>query len=215
MSHKCPICKYNHQSSFSTSSYMRKLHLATCSNDIPHVSLMSYTYLASTPFTSTPTIILTTLPSSQQLTYLSSNPNVSLLVHDWVPHRPPTLASSEAQLSSSPERGLGRGSALASLLAGMNQSELARISVSIHGSARILAQDSEEARWFKAKHKEHNTFGDSADGQDVDGDEEDNPYIHGQEVKVVVVEIKGGRISDPKRVIRDFSVDGSTQVNGI
>ncbi|KAJ5111135.1 hypothetical protein N7532_001670 [Penicillium argentinense] len=71
----------------------RFLHLATCDNLTPHISLMSYTYLPSTPFEPYPTIIMTTNPASRKTNHLLRNPRVSLLVHDWVSHRPPTRAS--------------------------------------------------------------------------------------------------------------------------
>jgi hypothetical protein len=181
---------------------------------------MSYTYLPSTPFSSKPTIIMTTPPSSRKTSYLVSNPNVSLLVHDWVSHRPPTLASSEVQFSSSPESGI-RASGLASLLAGMNSAALSRISVSINGKARILQEGSEEAAWFKARHKEHNTFGDTVDNSDVLGSSDETSgagcYIEGQEVRVVVVDIVDGRISDWQGMTKDFTIEeetGGRLING-
>ncbi|CRK39460.1 hypothetical protein BN1708_001667 [Verticillium longisporum] len=61
-----------------------QLHLATCTDDVPNVSLMNYTYLPSSPFSAAPIIAMTTNPASRKTTNLLSNPNVSLLVHDWV-----------------------------------------------------------------------------------------------------------------------------------
>ncbi|OBT49540.1 hypothetical protein VE04_10047, partial [Pseudogymnoascus sp. 24MN13] len=62
----------------------RFLHLATCTTDLhPHVSLMNYTYLASTPFSPSPIIIMTTNPSSRKTHNLLSNPHVSLVAQDW------------------------------------------------------------------------------------------------------------------------------------
>ena len=43
---------------------------------------MNYTYLAESPFSSSPVIIMTTNPSSKKINNLVANPNVSLLVHD-------------------------------------------------------------------------------------------------------------------------------------
>jgi nitroimidazol reductase NimA-like FMN-containing flavoprotein (pyridoxamine 5'-phosphate oxidase superfamily) len=60
----------------------RFLHLATCSDNIPHVSLMNYTYLPSSPYSRSPVIIMTTNPASKKMNNLATNPNVSLLVHD-------------------------------------------------------------------------------------------------------------------------------------
>jgi len=60
----------------------RFLHLATCTDNIPHVSLMNYTYMPSSPFSLTPVVVMTTNPASKKMNNLVANPNVSLLVHD-------------------------------------------------------------------------------------------------------------------------------------
>jgi len=185
---------------------------------------MSYTYLASTPFSSDPIIVMTTPPSSRKTDYLQANPRVSLLVHDWVSHRPPTLTSATADgLSTSPE-GQGRASSLATLLYGINSAALSRISVSINGTATLLPEASEEEAWYKARHKESNTFGDLLDNSDVFGGDSESTeggagcYIEGREVRVVVVKIKDGRISDFKGMVKDWSLDGEERtgvlVNG-
>ncbi|KAF2674116.1 pyridoxamine phosphate oxidase-like protein [Microthyrium microscopicum] len=193
----------------------RFLHLATCHEQDPHISLMSYTYLPSTPYSSRPTIIMTTPPSSRKTTYLSANPKVSILVHDWVTHRPPTLGS-EAQLSTSPDGGARSG--LASLLYNINSASMSRISVSINGTAQLLPTASDEEAWYKARHKEHNTFGDMVDNSDVLAGSATEAggagcYIEDQEVRVVVVQLQDGRISDWKGMVKDWSIDGD-QANG-
>lgn len=62
----------------------RFLHLATSADNVPHVSLMNYTYLPDSPFTprGVPVIVMTTNPASRKAENLVGNPNVSLLVHD-------------------------------------------------------------------------------------------------------------------------------------
>jgi hypothetical protein len=193
-----------------------QLHLATSHNDTPHVSLMKYTYLPSTPFSAGPTIIMTTPPSSRKTLNLEANPKVSLLVHDWVSHRPPTLSSSPDQ-SRSPER-----SSLANLLLGLNSASMSRISVSLNGTAQFLAPGSDEEAWCKTKHKESNAF--NADAQPDPfggpvGDAGAGSYIEGQEMRVVVVKIRDGRISDWQESVKDFSVHegtgGARLVNGL
>jgi nitroimidazol reductase NimA-like FMN-containing flavoprotein (pyridoxamine 5'-phosphate oxidase superfamily) len=69
----------------------RFLHLATCSDNVPHVSLMNYTYLPSSPHSRSPVIIMTTNPASKKMNNLASNPNVSLLVHDCTSPSPTLL----------------------------------------------------------------------------------------------------------------------------
>ncbi|KAI9670734.1 MAG: hypothetical protein M1817_003844 [Caeruleum heppii] len=194
----------------------RFLHLATCSDLFPHVSLMNYTYLTSSPYTSHPTIIMTTNPSSKKTLNLINNPRVSLLVHDWVSHRPPTTSTSSDLRSLSPPRQAPRSS-LASLLLNLNSSALSSISATINGLARIVEPGTDEEAYYKKRHLENNTFGDPAQeehgllgGGAVQPEDQDDGgrccYIEGEEVQVVVVRVKDGRIADWKGSVRDWSV---------
>ncbi|KAF2757336.1 hypothetical protein EJ05DRAFT_386750 [Pseudovirgaria hyperparasitica] len=199
----------------------RFLHLATSADNIPHVSLMNYTYLPanSSPFNRSPAIIMTTQPSSTKTSNLASNPRVSLLVHDWVSHRPPTL----------PESTASGGSALTALLQNLNTASLSRISATINGTAELLEGGSEKEAWFRKKHIENNTFGPSSESQaqaalglfssspsDVsgslgddsgDGDGGKKHYVEGSETRVVLVTIKDGRVSDWKGSVQDWKVE--------
>ncbi|KAI9742054.1 MAG: hypothetical protein M1834_000444 [Cirrosporium novae-zelandiae] len=204
----------------------RFLHLATCDNLYPHVSLMNYTYLPSTPFDPHPTIIMTTNPSSRKTRNLISNPRVSILVHDWVSHRPPTRVSDPGREGSPPPA--ATRSSLASLLLNLNTSALSSISVTINGMAKIVDQGTEEERWCKEKHLENNTFREEEnDGRGISSQglatntEEDggkNCFIDAEEVQVVVVRIREGRIADYKGGVKDWrlvSEDGPPLVNGV
>ncbi|KAI2786417.1 hypothetical protein POX_g08802 [Penicillium oxalicum] len=189
----------------------RFLHLATCDNLTPHISLMSYTYLPSTPFDPYPTIIMTTNTASRKTNHLLSNPRVSLLVHDWVSHRPPTRApSGQGERDGSPPPAATRSS-LASLLLNLNTSALSSISTTITGQARFLEPGSEEERWCKERHLENNTF----------EEEEINIFGQGQQqhsntaarrpsmtiegdVRVVTVRVREGRIADWTGGVRDW-----------
>jgi len=80
----------------------------------------------------------------------------------------------------------------------------------MNGTARLLDEGSEEEGWYKMRHKEHNTFGDMVDNTHLLGGEGDGGagcYIEGQEVRVVVVPLKDGRISDWKGMVKDWSID--------
>ncbi|KAF4309324.1 FMN-binding split barrel-related protein [Botryosphaeria dothidea] len=191
----------------------RYMHLATSSSDaMPHISLMNYTYLPSSPYSPTPQIVMTTPPGTQKTTNLCQNPRVSLLVHDWVTTRPPTLASGR---ESSPPPAASRSS-LATLLLGMNSASFARISVTINGDATFVPRDSEEEKWLKARHLENNTFGSEVDdannafGTDPNvsgsGDGGRGYWVEGEETRVIVVSIKDGRISDYKGQITDWVI---------
>jgi hypothetical protein len=198
---------------------------------------MNYTYLPSTPYSQHPTIIMTTPPSSRKTSNLEINPRVSLLVHDWVSHRPPTLG--QPGRSPSPSRPNQRSGSLAELLLGMNTASLSRISTTINGLARIVPGGSEEEAWCKTQHLANNTFGptedsyassptegglwgggglqrrDQEDAQEGDGGTK--CYVEGEEVRVVVVTIRDGRIADWKGVVRDWGVgeEDVASTNGV
>ncbi|KAH9223263.1 hypothetical protein DL95DRAFT_325397 [Leptodontidium sp. 2 PMI_412] len=194
----------------------RFLHLATCTNLLPHVSLMNYTYLPSSPYSTSPTIVMTTNPSSKKTLNLVSNPNVSLLVHDWVSHRPPTTSNrrgSGASRTGSPPPEASRSS-LASLLLNLNTSAMSSISATINGTAKVVERGTDEETYYKEMHLDNNTFSEGVEGEGVPncwGETQDGGremYIEGEEVRVVVVKITDGRVSDWKGGVRDWSLSG-------
>ena len=75
---------------------------------------------------------------------------------------------------------------------------------------------SEEERWCKKKHLDNNTFGDQAReergffgaAQEGDGMEDGGRgcFIEGEEVRVVVVRVREGRIADWKGGVKDWRV---------
>lgn len=191
---------------------------------------MNYTYLPTTQYSpNTPTIIMTTNPASKKTANLQSNPNVSLLVHDWVSHRPPTSnqrrLSGGANASVSPTR-----SSLASLLLDLNTAAMSSISATINGSARLVEPDTEEERFYRRAHLENNTFeGDGGSGFNPFGqiasglgggpaaaaaaaatteDGGREHFVAGEEVRVIVVDIKDVRISDWKGNVKDWVLVG-------
>ncbi|EFQ92887.1 hypothetical protein PTT_09965 [Pyrenophora teres f. teres 0-1] len=106
---------------------------------------------------------MTTPSSSRKTQNLESNSLVSLLVHDWVSHRPPTL--NQPGRSPSPSRPVPRSGSLAELLLGMNTASLSRISTTINGIAELVPSGTEEETWYKAQHVANNTF--SPGGEDT------------------------------------------------
>ena len=201
----------------------RFLHLATISAahlspPTPHVSLMNYTFLPNYRDQGA-VIIMTTNAQSLKTENLLSNCKVSLLVHDWVSHRPPTSADVSGQRSGSPPAAATRSS-LATLLLNINTSSLSSISTTIAGEARFLQQGSEEERWCKEAHLANNTFGDQAreeaglfGGQLPTPEGNSSCYIAGDDVRVVLVPVREGRLADWKGGIRDWVVvDGQDPV---
>lgn len=122
----------------------------------------------------------------------------------------------------------------------MNTASLSRISCTINGVAELVPAGSEQETWFKARHLENNTFGPEEDAyssspvgvggglwprasagaeqqdEQQEGDGGTRCYVEGEEVRVVVVKIKDGRIADWKGQVRDFVVqEGEVLANGI
>lgn len=181
---------------------------------------MNYTYLPSSPHSpSEPVIVMTTNPASKKMANLTTNPHVSLLVHDWVSHRPPTTTSrrlSGGASSVSPSR-----SSLASLLLNLNTSAMSSISATINGSARVVAAGTDEERFYRQAHLDNNTFDDdpsagfnpfgqpAGGGQSASGTAEDGGrecFVAGEEVRVIIVAVRGVRISDWKGNVKDWEL---------
>lgn len=215
----------------------RFLHLATCTDNRPHVSLMNYTYLppnsrplpssttsqATSQLPSGPAIIMTSNPSSKKTLNLLENPNVSLLVHDWVSSRPHNVSSTTSGRDQSPT-GV-RASSLANMLMQMNSAAVSSISATINGHATVLEPGTSEEKWCREQHLLNNTFeptdtassrqqralsaadvfGTSpSDGSAGDGGR--GSYIEDDGVRVVVVRIRDGRISDWKGGVKDWVI---------
>lgn len=192
----------------------RFLHLATCTDNVPNVSLMNYTYLPSSPYADSPVIIMTTNPASRKTTNIIANPNVSLLVHDWVSHRPPTQGRRMSGGSPTPEA----RSSLATLLLNLNTSAVSSISATIGGAARIAPIGSEEEKFYVAQHLENNTFeeegtplfqpvSNTQDNSNTRGENDPSGhFVAGEEVRVIVVDIRNVRISDWKGTVRDWEL---------
>jgi hypothetical protein len=175
---------------------------------------MSYTYLPSTPFDPYPTIIMTTNPSSRKTNHLMTNPRVSLLVHDWVSHRPPTRTPNPSGQRDGSPPPVATRSSLASLLLNLNTSALSSISTTITGTARFLEPGSEEEAWCKEKHLENNTFEEELGmfGQQQQAAGQRRPSLSiDNDVRVVTVRVREGRIADWKGGVRDWKLVSETE----
>ncbi|CAK7266900.1 hypothetical protein SEPCBS57363_002325 [Sporothrix epigloea] len=161
---------------------------------------MNYTYLPSAATApdhpiSAPVIVMTTNPASKKTHNIVANPSVSLLVHDWVSHRPlHRRMSGGSALSEDGPAGEGTASSgalssvlgslgtsnaeqppssLASLLLNLNTAAVSSISATINGTARLLTQGSAEEAYYHQQHLAYNTF-------DVDPVGPDERRIHQQ-----------------------------------
>ena len=165
---------------------------------------------------------MTSNPSSKKTLNLVQNPNVSLLVHDWVSSRPPNVTSGNGR-ERSPTG--ARATSLANMLMQMNSAAVSSISATINGEAHVLAPGTEEEKWCKEQHLANNTFEAAEEGRlqmqramsrpevfgtsPMDGSAGDGgrgSYIEDEEVRVVVVKIRDGRISDWKGGVKDWVI---------
>ena len=125
----------------------------------------------------------------------------------------------------------------------MNTASLSRISTTINGIAEIVPAASEQESWYKAQHLANNTFASNdedlyssspvhgglwgggglartgAREDDIrEGDGGTRCYVQGDEVKVVIVKVKDGRIADWKGQVRDWALqapESASAVNGL
>ncbi|XWX02229.1 hypothetical protein V2A60_010263 [Cordyceps javanica] len=184
-----------------------------CLENARFVSLMNYTYLPSSPHSSAPVIVMTTNPASRKTTNIVANPNVSLLVHDWVSHRPHGRRPSGGSPEPAPP------SSLATLLLNLNSSAMSSISATIGGAARLAPTGSDEEKFYVAQHLANNTFEDDgsalfAPAGAADGETDTSRFVAGEDVRVIVVDIKTVRISDFKGNVRDWALVPTQAVNG-
>ncbi|KAM7205267.1 hypothetical protein V8F33_001098 [Rhypophila sp. PSN 637] len=189
----------------------RFLHLATCNNNIPHVSLMNYSYLPHTPWDDSPVVIMTTNPASKKYHNIMANPNVSLLVHDWVSHRPSTSAQRRMSAGGSP--GPEVRSTLAEMLFNLNSSAVSSISATIGGKARVIEPGSETEKYYRDVHIENHRFGTEASTGTVapaqQGDGGRQCFVEGEAVCVIVVRIHEVRIADWKGNVTDWGISAN------
>lgn len=150
----------------------RFVHLATCMNNIPHVSLMNYTYFSKE---GNHLIIISTPTCTTKYKNMEANPNVSLLVHDWVASNP----------ASGEEVGKRRNS-LFELLTNINRSEISSVSVMLDGTAEIVDKNDKDYELFKSMHL-NNAFIDEVQAQN---------YITKDDNALVVIKIQSCKVTD-------------------
>jgi hypothetical protein len=127
---------------------------------------------------------------------------------------------------------------LANMLMQLNSAAVSSISATINGQAFVLEVGSEEERWCKEQHLANNTFENAEGGLGLarvqsgragvglfgtspsDGSAGDGgrgSYIEDELVRVVVVRIRDGRISDWKGGVKDWVISerGEGLVDGV
>ncbi|CAI8498082.1 unnamed protein product [Pichia kudriavzevii] len=163
-------------------SHSQFLHLATCSDNIPHVSLMNYTFIENDPSSSNcellksaqHMILIATPQNTKKYNNLMKNNKVSLLVHDWV----------------TPNQG-GADSVLR-LLQSINQSEVGELSVTLGGHVfqNLIDPSTEEYKFFKNLHLQKNP--------------EARAFIEGDSTAFVLIQIDESKVSDSNNNVENF-----------
>lgn len=165
----------------------RFLHLATCSNNIPHVSLMNYTYYHGD---GNDYIIFTTPRKTTKFANIEANPNVSILVHDWVSQKPVDVTEPAAE-TAPPRR-----NSLYELLANLNKTELSRVSVMISGHCDVISKETDSKRFefYKSLH---------ANNAKIDPAQVKN-YIECADNALVVVNVSGCKVTDTDDNVEEY-----------
>lgn len=160
------------------------LHLGTCAENYPHVSLMNYIYIPAgegSQYTSKlneDCVVMLCSRRTKKFFNITMNPKVSLLVHDWSTRQQATNATD-----------------LTALLSSLNAASLSKHSITLNGNAEVL--DGPAEQFFKQKMLE------SASG------EETRCYVEDPESAVIVVHFGSARISDKSNNVEKWKSDAA------
>ena len=166
-------------------SHSSLLHLATCSDNIPHVSLMNYTFIEPNEEDSSSNIALlknsrnlvlvATPKNTQKYENLQKNGKCSILVHDWVANGNQVNENSVLKL-----------------LYSINQSEVGDMSVMLDGHVVkfLLDSTSEEYEFFKNLHLKKNPVA--------------KAFIEGDNVALILIQIDESKVSDSNNKVEKF-----------
>lgn len=160
----------------------RYVHLATCLDNIPHVSLMNYTYYHGNE----DYIIITTPKGTTKYENMVSNPNVSLLLHDWM---------SAKTTSEEPNEPVAkRRNSLYEFLTNLNKTEISRVSVMISGNAEEIPINSDIYDFYKSLHLNNSS---------IDKVQAEN-YIKDGNNALFVVKIEQCKVTDTDNNVEEF-----------
>lgn len=159
----------------------RYVHLATCSDNMPHISLMNYTYYHG----SEDYIVVTTPKGTTKYEKMKANPNVSLLLHDWM--------SAKTTEESSESSGTRRNS-LYEFLTNLNKTEISRVSVMINGTANEVPADSENYKFYRSLHLNNSS---------IDKVQADN-YIKDEDTALFIIKIEQCKVTDTDNNVKEY-----------
>lgn len=157
----------------------RFVHLATSHNDVPHVSLMNYTYYKNGD---THEVIISTPKTTTKYENMVHNPKVAILVHDWM-----SVKSKDDQLS-------GRRNSLYEMLANINKNELGRVSVMMVGSAEIVDTNLQAYLFYKLLHRNNSQIDES----------QVKNYIEDDQTAIVVIKVLSCKVTDTDNNVSEY-----------
>ncbi|CCG83460.1 Putative uncharacterized protein [Taphrina deformans PYCC 5710] len=162
----------------------RYLHLGTCAENYPHVSLMNYIYVPAgegaehTSKVNEDCVVMLCSRRTKKFFNITINPKVSLLVHDWSTRQQATNATD-----------------LTALLSSLNAASLSKHSITLNGNAEVL--DGPAETFFKQM------MLDSASGQEA------RCYVEDPESAVILVHFGSARISDNSNNVEKWKSNGA------
>ncbi|KAK6197427.1 uncharacterized protein RJT21DRAFT_123246 [Scheffersomyces amazonensis] len=161
----------------------RFIHLATSFKDVPHVSLMNYTYYHTE---NNDYIIISTPKDTTKYNNILQNPNVSILIHDWISVK---NGSTEAESVSTKRR-----NSLYELLANLNKNEISRVSVMLDGKANVIDETNESYDFYKSLHLNNSK---------IDEIQSKN-YIESNDNAIILITIKACKVTDTENNIAEY-----------
>lgn len=158
----------------------RFLHLATCSDNVPHVSLMNYTFYQDNGENY---IIVTTPVDTTKYQNILNNNKVSMLVHDWM------------QSKTEEDNGDGkRRNSLYEMITNLNKTEISSVSVMIDGEASIIDPNNKNYKLLKSLHLNNET---------IDQSQIDN-YVRDDTNALILVNINKCKITDTNNNVEEY-----------
>ncbi|KAG0680745.1 hypothetical protein C6P40_002221 [Pichia californica] len=164
-------------------SHSRFLHLATCSDNVPHVSLMNYTFIEPNEDRSCSflkdfknLILLATSKNTQKFINLEKNGKCSILLHDWITNNSVHTDNNN----------------VLKLLQSINQSEVGDLSVTLDGHVVkfLLDNKSEEYEFFKQLHLQKNP--------------DAKAFVEGDDVAFILIQVDESKVSDSNNNVSKF-----------
>ncbi|ODQ79879.1 hypothetical protein BABINDRAFT_36195 [Babjeviella inositovora NRRL Y-12698] len=155
------------------------VHLATANpaNCFPHVSLMNYTYVYDAANNKN-LLIMASPKNTVKVENIKANPHVSLLIHDW-------SNSAATDASGAP----CSDSNLLAMLKTLNERELVRVSITLTGQARLLANDDDERAAYQALLLKLNP--------------EAKAFIEG-DIELILIELKAAKVADTNNNVNEY-----------